>query len=116
MGSCLKRPLDLNREINFQISFDPGPTTHSVSLCSRQHRVHAVAKQSVTVRVEPELVRWFREEAHIPLGEAVNEALRGLQQRLLSEQLQQRIDRELAEGEALVSQADLSYWDQLSDA
>ena len=78
--------------------------------------VSSMAKQSVTVRVEPELVRWFREEAHIPLGEAVNEALRGLQQRLLSEQLQQRVDRELAEGEALVSEADLSYWDQLSDA
>lgn len=75
-----------------------------------------MAKQSVTVRVEPELVRWFREEAHIPLGEAVNEALRGLQQRLLTEQLQQRIDRELAEGEALVSEADRNYWDQLSDA
>ena len=75
-----------------------------------------MAKQSVTVRVEPELVRWFREEAQIPLGEAVNEALRGLQQRLLSEQLQQRVDRELAEGEALVSEADLHYWDRLSDA
>ena len=35
-----------------------------------------MAKQSVTVGVEPELVRWFRDEAHIPLGEAVNEALR----------------------------------------
>ena len=79
-------------------------------------RTSPVAKQSVTVRVEPELVRWFREEAQIPLGEAVNEALRGLQQRLLSEQLQQRADRELSEGEALVSEADLSYWDQLSDA
>ena len=75
-----------------------------------------MAKQSVTVRVEPELVRWFREEAHIPLGEAVNEALRELQQRLLSEQLQQRVNRELSEGEALVSEADLSYWHQLSDA
>ena len=75
-----------------------------------------MAKQSVTVRVEPELVRWCREEAHIPLGEAVNEGLRGLQQRLLSEQLQQRIDRELSEGKALVSAADLSYWDQLNDA
>ena len=75
-----------------------------------------MAKQSVTVRVEPELVRWFREEAHIPLGEAVNEALRGLQQRLLNEQLQQRVDRELSEGEALVSEADLRYWDRLSDA
>ena len=70
----------------------------------------------MTVRVEPELVRWFREEAHIPLGEAVvNEALRGLRQRLLTEQLLQRVDRELAEGDALVSEADLSYWDQLSD-
>ena len=68
------------------------------------------------MRVEPELVRWFREEAQIPLGEAVNEALRGLQQRLLNDQLQQRIDRELAEGEALVSKEDLSYWNQLSDA
>ena len=47
-----------------------------------------MAKQSVTVRVEPELVRWFREEAQIPLGEAVNEALRELQQRLLNDQLQ----------------------------
>ena len=75
-----------------------------------------MAKQSVTVRVEPELVRWFREEAHIPLGEAVNEALRELQQRLLSEQLQQRVNRELSEGEALVSEGDLSYWHQLSDA
>ena len=75
-----------------------------------------MAKQSVTMRVDPELVRWFREEAHIPLGKAVNEALRGLQHRLLNEQLQQRVDRELAEGEALVSEADLSYWDQLSDA
>ena len=75
-----------------------------------------MAKQSVTVRVEPELVRWFREEAQIPLGEAVNEALRGLQQRLLNDQLQQRVDRELAEGEALVSKEDLSYWNQLSDA
>ena len=26
------------------------------------------------------------------------------------------VDRELAEGEALLSEADLSYWDQLSDA
>ena len=75
-----------------------------------------MAKQSVTVRVEPELVRWFREEAQIPLGEAVNEALRELQQRLLNDQLQQRVDRELSEGEALVSKEDLSYWNQLSDA
>ena len=74
-----------------------------------------MAKQSVTVRVEPELVRWFREEAQIPLGEAVNEALRELQQRLLNDQLQHRVDRELAEGEALVSKEDLSYWNQLSD-
>ena len=75
-----------------------------------------MAKQSVTVRVEPELVRWFREEAQIPLGEAVNEALRELQQRLLNDQLQQRVDRELSEGEALVSKEDLSYWTHLSDA
>ena len=75
-----------------------------------------MAKQSVTVRVEPELVRWFREEAQIPLGEAVNEALRELQQRLLNDQLQRRVDRDLAEGEALVSKEDLSYWNQLSDA
>ena len=75
-----------------------------------------MATQSVTVRVEPELVRWFREEAQIPLGEAVNEALRELQQRLLNDQLQQRVDRELSEGEALVSKEDLSYWNHLSDA
>lgn len=74
-----------------------------------------MAKQSVTVRVEPDLVRWFREEARMPLGEAVNQALRELQQRLLSEQLQQQIDRNLAEGEALVSDADLAYWAELSD-
>jgi len=66
------------------------------------------------VRVEQ--LRWFREEAHIPLGQAVNEALRGLQQRLLNDRLQQRVDRELAEGEALVSEADLRYWERLSDA
>ena len=70
----------------------------------------------VTVRVDPELSLWFGEEAHIPLGEAVNETLRGLQQRQLSEQLQQRVDSELLEGEALVSEADLSYWDQLGGA
>ena len=74
-----------------------------------------MAKQSVTVRVEPDLVRWFREEARMPLGEAVNEALRGLQQRLLSDQLKQQVDRELVEGEALVSKADLAYWSDLSD-
>ena len=55
---------------------------------------------------------------HTPLGDAVNEDRRGLQHRLLNEQLRQRIDRELAEGETLVlvSEADLNYWDQLSDA
>ena len=74
-----------------------------------------MAKQSVTVRVEPELVRWFREEAQIPLGEAVNEALKVLQRRLQSQELQQRNDRDLADGESLVSQADRDYWDQLSD-
>ncbi|MCS5690826.1 hypothetical protein NZK33_02360 [Cyanobium sp. FGCU-6] len=74
-----------------------------------------MAKQSITVRVEPELIRWFREETHLPLGQAVNEALRLLQGRLLSEQLQKQIDRELAEGEALVSPDDLSYWERLGD-
>jgi hypothetical protein len=69
-----------------------------------------MAKQSVTVRVEPDLVRWFREEARMPLGAAVNQALKGLQARLLLEQLQQQVDRELAEGEAHVSEADLAYW------
>ena len=55
---------------------------------------------------------------HTPLGDAVNEDRRGLQHRLLNEQLRQRIDRELAEGETLVlvSEADLNYWNQLSDA
>jgi hypothetical protein len=79
------------------------------------HAGREMAKQSVTVRVEPDLVRWFREEARMPLGEAVNQALKGLQERLLSEQLQQQIDHDLAEGEALVSGADLAYWAQLSD-
>ena len=74
-----------------------------------------MAKQSVTVLVEPDLVRWFREEAQMPLGEAVNQALKGLQQHLLSERLQQQIDRDLAEGEALISDADLTYWAELSD-
>ena len=74
-----------------------------------------MAKHSITVRVEPELVRWFREETHLPLGQAVNEALRLLQIRLQSEHLQRQIDRELAEAEALVSPDDLAYWEQLSD-
>jgi hypothetical protein len=74
-----------------------------------------MAKQNVTVRVEPDLVRWFRDEARMPLGEAVNQALKSLRQRLLSEQLEQRIDQDLAEGEALVSSADLAYWAELSD-
>ncbi|MBD1194195.1 hypothetical protein [Vulcanococcus sp. Clear-D1] len=53
----------------------------------------------------------------LPLGQAVNEALRRLQRQLLCErqQLQQRIDRELAAGEELVSQANLSCWTDLSD-
>ncbi len=74
-----------------------------------------MAKQSITVRVEPELVRWFREETRLPLGQAVNEALRLLQVRMQTEQLQRQIDRELAEGEALVSPDDLAYWQRLSD-
>jgi hypothetical protein len=53
----------------------------------------------------------------LPLGQAVNEALRRLQRQLLCErqQLQRRIDRELAAGEELVSQANLSGWTDLSD-
>ena len=53
----------------------------------------------------------------LPLGHAVNEALRRLQRQLLCErqQLQRRIDRELAAGEELVSQANLSGWTDLSD-
>ena len=39
MGSCLKRPLDLNREINFQISFDPGPTLKEAKLPLRMQRL-----------------------------------------------------------------------------
>jgi hypothetical protein len=69
-----------------------------------------VAKQSVTVRVEPELVRWFRDEAQLPLGQAVNEGLKQLQLHLLSEQLNERIERELREGEALVSPDELAAW------
>ena len=54
-----------------------------------------MAKQSVTVRREPELLRWSQEEAQILLGDAVNEALRGLQHQLLNEreQLHLRVDR-----------------------
>ncbi|MCS5700297.1 hypothetical protein NZK32_14750 [Cyanobium sp. FGCU-52] len=74
-----------------------------------------MAQQSITVRVEPELVRWFREETHLPLSQAVNEALRLLQARLQTAQLQRQIDRELAEGEALVSPDELAYWQRLSD-
>ena len=44
-----------------------------------------MAKQSITVRVEPELVQWFRTEAAMPLGVAVNEGLRLLQHRLQAE-------------------------------
>ena len=66
--------------------------------------------------MQPELVRWFRDVADIPLGEAFNEALRRLQRRLLNEQPEQRVGRELAESEALVSDADLRCWDQLSNA
>jgi len=70
----------------------------------------AMAKQSVTVRVEPELLRWFRDEAHLPLGQAVNEGLRQLQRNLQTSRLQERIDRELCEGEALVSAEELEAW------
>jgi hypothetical protein len=74
-----------------------------------------MAKQSVTVRVEPELLRWFRDEAQLPLGQAVNEGLKQLQLHLLSEQLNARIDRELCEGEALVSADELAAWTNDND-
>lgn len=70
----------------------------------------AMAKQSVTVRLEPELLRWFRDEAQLPLGQAVNEGLRQLQLKLLTERLNARVDRELSEGESLVSQDELDAW------
>ena len=81
----------------------------------KPERLGVVAKQSVTVRVEPELVRWFRDEAQLPLGQAVNEGLRQLQLHLLSEQLNARIDRELREGEALVSPDELAAWTSNND-
>ena len=74
-----------------------------------------MAKQSITVRVEPGLVQWFRTEAAMPLGVAVNEALRLLQHRLQAEQLQQRIDQELIAGESHVSAADKAYWATLAE-
>ena len=69
-----------------------------------------MAKQSVTVRLEPELLRWFRDEAQLPLGQAVNEGLRQLQLKLLTERLNARVDRELRDGESLVSQDELDAW------
>lgn len=67
-------------------------------------------KQSVTVRVEPELLRWFRDEAQLPMGQAVNEGLRQLQRNLQASRLQERIERRLREGEALVSLEELEAW------
>lgn len=69
-----------------------------------------MAKQSVTVRVEPELLRWFRDEAQLPLGHAMNEGLRQLQRNFQSARLQERIDRELREREALVNPEELEAW------
>jgi hypothetical protein len=69
-----------------------------------------MAKQSVTVRLEPELLRWFRDEAQLPLGQAVNEGLRQLQLKLLTDRLNARVDRELRDGESLVSQDELDAW------
>jgi hypothetical protein len=40
--------------------------------------------------------------------------LRQLQARIQGERLQERIDQELKEGEALVGADELAYWDQLS--
>ena len=74
-----------------------------------------MAKQSVTVRVEPELVRWFRDEAQLPLGQAVNEGLRQLQLTMLSDRLNAQIDLELREGEALVSENELTAWSDVDD-
>ena len=53
----------------------------------------------------------------LPLGQAVNEALKRLQPQLLCkrQQLQRRIDGELAAGDELMSQANLSCWADLSD-
>ena len=75
-----------------------------------------MAKQSVTVRLEPELLRWFRDEAQLPLGQAVNEGLRQLQLKLVTERLNARVDRELREGESLVSQGELDAWTSDDDS
>ena len=40
---------------------------------------------------------------------------RKMSEQKFSEQLQQRIDQELTEGEALVSNADLIYWEAITD-
>jgi hypothetical protein len=44
--------------------------TFRLALRATAHK--GMARQSVTVGVEPELLRWFRDEAHLPLGQAVN--------------------------------------------
>ena len=75
-----------------------------------------MAKQSVTVRLEPELLRWFRDEAQLPLGQAVNEGLRQLQLKLLTDRLNARVDRELRDGESLVSQDELDAWTSNDDS
>ena len=45
----------------------------------------------------------------------LDNALRKLSGKRLGEQLQQRIDQERTEGEALVSNADLSSWEAITD-
>lgn len=74
-----------------------------------------MARQSVAARVEPELVRWFRDGAQLPLGQTVNHGVRQLQQTLLSDRLNARIDLELREGEALVSPEELRAWSDDED-
>lgn len=69
-----------------------------------------MTQQNVTVRIEPELVDWFRTEAGMSLSETVTQGLEELRQRQLSAQIQ----RELEETEALVSQQDKDYWADLA--
>lgn len=90
----------------------PLPVEASDKLFSDSSRSAASSSQGPQrlARVEPELLRWFRDEAHLPLGQAVNEGLRQLQHNLQATRLQERIDRELREGEALVHPEELEAW------
>ena len=87
-----------------------------------QHHTDEQASSATTIASKapglevPANMEVARKDKDLYSTQAVNEALRELQQRLLNDQLQHRVDRELAEGEALVSKEDLSYWNQLSDA